>query len=78
MEKFEVIKEILGDNIAPFVAADLREAYHNIANDDGNVPMFSHNPEEELKEKLAYLQALRKVYTWYAVGEIDDEEIIND
>ena len=78
MNRNEMITEMLGDNIAEFVAYDLKKSYKSLAEDlidirDGNhrVPTWSYDDVEESNEIMDMMEAIKKVYSWYSTKEIN-------
>lgn len=71
MTKVEIIKELLGDNMAEIIASDLEEAMEDIRSHMDNIgdvtPMFSYKEDAELKYLLELYDAFEKVLSYYEV-----------
>jgi rubrerythrin len=79
MNKYALIREMLGDNISELVAEDLKESYKDLLkelkqtiDDEFKAPMFSYEKSEEIQELKKLLSAFKLVYSYYSVDELHD------
>lgn len=77
MNKYALIREMLGDNISELVAEDLKESYKDLLkelkqtiNDEFKTPMFSYEKSEEIQELKKLLSAFKLVYSYYSINEL--------
>lgn len=77
MNKYSLIREMLGDNISELVAEDLKESYEDLLkelkqtiNNEFKTPMFSYEKSEEIQELKKLLSAFKIVYSYYSCDEL--------
>ena len=69
----EAVKTLLGDDISPFVASEIKESYEdlkteleNIENNVNRIPIFSYNKEEEINEIKKIMEAMKITHSWFS------------
>lgn len=69
----EAVKTLLGDDISPFVASEIKESYEDLENELKNIennvnrnPIFSFNKEEEINEFKKIMEAMKITHSWFS------------
>lgn len=77
--KYKLLREMLGDNIAEFIAEDLKETYDDLLIelqdtllDKIKAPMYSFDKDIETKELKKLLEAVKLVHSYYSCDELKD------
>ena len=78
MNKLDVIKSLIGDEISDLVANDLKSSYEllkqdleAISNGEERCPMYSNDPYEDYVAIKELVEALEKVHSYYSVDSIE-------
>lgn len=73
MNTTEAVKTLLGDDISPFIASEIKESYEdlkteleNIENNVNRTPIFSYNKEEEINEIKKFIEAMKITHSWFS------------
>lgn len=64
----DIIIEIPDDEMDNFVRMSLKQTYE-LMSEPQDIPVFSHDPDEDAKEIKKLLKALKRVHNWYALSE---------
>lgn len=77
--KFQLVDQILFDDVAEYIAKDLKDSYNEFKeelrksqNDEFFIPFFSDDKEENEKELKKFLKAFKKTYSYYSMRDIDE------
>lgn len=79
--KYNLIREMLGDNLSELIAEDLKETYEDLLkelnqtiNDEIKAPMFSYEKEVEIQELKKLLSAVKTTHSYYSCETLPDFE----
>lgn len=79
--KYNLIREMLGDNLSELIAEDLKETYEDLLkelnqtiNDEIKAPMFSYEKEVEIQELKKLLFAVKTTHSYYSCETLPDFE----